>query len=610
MKYFFDLRKTLIKFVQRKIDNMKNKSLTNTLRTMKKVRFPLFSKIILSALVLSSCGGLKKMQDQKNLVKYEVTPKVLEMQNGEVALSITGKYPAKYFNKKAIMTVTPVLKYAGGETAFKPVVIQGEQVKANNPVIKYAEGGTLPAYSDKITYKDDMFRSDLVVRAQVYIAGKEDKKLDLGEIKIGDGVIATSKLVLINPKAILLADKFERVTPTSAQAEIMYLINRYEIRPSELKKEDLKKLNEYFKKAEKNPRLKIKGLKVSAFASPDGAFTLNDKLSGNREKSAEKFIKEELKKDKLKEADSANFLSLLKTPEDWDGFKSLMEASNIKDKELVLRVLSMYSDPEVRDKEIKNIAQAWTEIKEQILPKLRRAQYIVNADKIGYSDEELVTMATTIPDSLNLEELLYAAKLMKELDKKAAVYKKAADKFPTDYRAKNNLGYIYVQMNNLADAKTSFEAAKAIKDDDVVKNNLGVVALLQNDVASAEELFTASLGAGDVVNYNLGIINITKGKYDAAIANYGNACEFNAGLAKLLNKQYEPALTTLGCVKEDNANVYYLKAIIGARTDNTDVLFNNLRAAVGKDASLKENAKKNVEFLKYFENDTFKSIVQ
>ncbi len=287
-----------------------------------------------------------------------------------------------------------------------------------------------------------------------------------------------------------------------------------------------------------------------------------------------------------------------------------MEKSDIQDKDLILRVLSMYSDPNVREKEIRNISQAFEEIKVKILPELRRSKFVVNAEESGYSDEQLVELSSSNPDTLSLEELLYAANLVQDMNKKAEIYRKASAKYPNDVRSKNNLGYVLIALGQLDEAKTVLEEAKAIEDNNAVKTNLGAIALLKGDTATAEALLTAAISAGEAPNYNLGILNIIKGKYDIAISYFGNACDYNAALAKLLNKNYEAAINTIGCTKEESAKVYYLKAVLGARTENSDMVFNNLRTAVGMDVNLKAYAAKDVEFIKYFNDETFKSIIQ
>ncbi len=574
---------------------------------MKRLKLNLLTLGVVS-IILSSCGGLNKMVENSKTVKYEVQPSPLETNGGEVAVTIKTTFPEKYFNKKAVVTATPILKYEGGQTEFEPTVLQGEKVEANNKVIPYAGGNY--SYSGKIAYKPEMLKSELVVEMSARI--KDKTPVAIPGIKIADGVIATSTLVKIDPKAVLVGDKFQRVTPDNYDAEILYLINQADVRNSELKKDDIKKFQDQLTNASKAAdKVAIKGAKISSYASPDGPMTLNEKLSDKRGGTAEKYLEGELKKLKVQGYDVNGFLNKVATAEDWDGFKKLMEASSIQDKELVLRVLSMYSDPAVRNKEIKNIAEAFNEIKVKVLPQLRRSQMFVNVENIGYSDDQIKALVQSKPDTLKLEEILYAATLTTDINEKARIYGIAAKNFPNDFRPKNNLGYVYLEMGKTADAKSSFEAAKVIENNDVVKNNLGAVALMEGDLAKAEELFTSAMGAGDVVNYNLGIIKIKKADYPAAVNYFGNKPSFNAALAQLLNKETDKSLTTLGDLGESkDAMVYYLKAVAGARAGKEEIVLNNLRRAVELDASLKAYAKKDAEFLKYTSNEGFTSIVQ
>ncbi len=573
---------------------------------MKKVILNKIIFLIPLSIVMFSCSGLKKMKDLASNAKYEATPKVLEMNNGEVELTISGNFPPKYFNKNAVVTVTPIVKYEGGQIELQSKKLQGEKILGNEQVIAYEAGGSF-SYSDKFAYKDEMMRSTVEVQVTATVKNNTE---NLGSYKVADGIIITPKLVRLEPKTIFLPDRFQRATPVTRSADILYDINKANIRPSELKKPEVKALTSYIDSLAKIPRYQIKGIEIASAASPDGPVKLNTDLSDSRSNSATKFLKEQGKKAKVNVLLSDSLLSVLKTPEDWEGFKELMEKSDIKDKDLVLRVLSMYSDPEVREREIRNIAEAFEEIKVKILPQLRRSKFIVKAEAIGYSDEELIQIAQTNADTLTLEEMLYAANLVKDFEQKAEIYKKASVKFPNDVRPKNNLGYVLILLGRYDEAKAALEEAKNIENNDAVKTNLGAVALLQGDLASAEELLTSAVAAGEAPNYNLGILNIIKGKYDIAVSYFGNACDYNAALAKLLNKNYEAAINTIGCSKDESAQAYYLKAVLGARTDNSDMVFNNLRTAVAKDIKLKAYAAKDVEFLKYFEDETFKSIIQ
>jgi tetratricopeptide (TPR) repeat protein len=571
---------------------------------MKKVNLNLLS-ILLAVFVLSSCGGLNKMKKDAPNVKYDVTPKVLEAHAGEVSVAVKGTYPEKYFDKKTILELTPVIKYEGGETALNSITVQGESVKDNNPVINLS-GGSF-SYADKTAFKEEMRVSELEVRIR---GTRGSKTVDFDPVKLADGVIATSTLTVIKPKPVMMKDNFKRIIPNTKEAQILYLINRAEVRPAELRKEEVVALRDFIAEAVKDERIQLKEAGINAYASPDGPIDLNEKLSNNRKETANKVLADEIKKAKVEEASTPSFYNTKSLGEDWDGFKAMMEKSDVKDKELILRVLSMYSDPVVREKEIKNISAAYEEIAVKILPQLRRSVLAINYEQIGYSDEEILAIWTSGEDKLNLEELLYGATLTEDWDAKLAMYKKAAEKYPNCFRAHNNIGYVYMKMKNPADAKLAFEAAQKLGDNDVAKNNLGAVALVEGDLVKAEEYFTSVSKASDETNYNLGIISLIKGDYAKASNFFGNNCNVNSGLARLLNNQVDDAYRLLNCIEEPSAMAYYLKAVIGARKQDNTILFDNLRTAVGKDGSLKAYAKKDMEFAKYFQDSTFRSIVE
>jgi len=537
---------------------------------------------------------------------YKVTPEILEERGDIVEMKIDVKYPAKYFNKKAILTVTPILKYEKGETAYPAKTFQGEGVQANNQAIAFATGGTA-TIAGSVPFATEMMKSELIVRVEADLKGK---KLPFGDFKLADGVIATSKLVMIDPKPVMISDKFQRIIPESMMADILYVINRAEIRPAQLKKEEWVKVMNFINQANASDRIALKNLEVSAYASPDGALKLNDKLAQKREGSASQYLKKELKKSKIAEVENEGFLTKKYTAEDWDGFKRLMENSNIQDKELILRVLAMYSDPVVREKEIKNIALAYKVIAKDILPQLRRSKLTVNTDIVGYSDDELKSLWTSNPDILKLEEILYTATLVADLNTKLAIYNKASANYPNCFRAKNNAGYVNILLGNVDAAQANFEKAKELQNNDAVNNNLGCVALMKGDLPKAQELFTASMGAGPAVNYNLGIIKVIQGDYDAASNYFGNVDEFNTALVKYLKKDSDGALSTLGRVEKDFAKKDYLRAVVAAKQSKDDLVFESLRLAFSKDSSLKNRAKVDIEFAKYFENQVFKGLVQ
>ncbi len=571
---------------------------------MKKIRS--YFILILAAAFLSSCSGLNKMKKEAGDVKYEVTPKVLEAHGGLVNVTIKGTIPEKYFNKKATLQVTPVLSYAGGETALDKVeVLQGEKVTANNKVITKAGGDF--TYTSSIPYKDAMKMSELVLRTTASI---KDKSLDFDPLKLADGVIATSTLVEKHAMPIYMKDNYVRITPETKMADINYVINQADVRNSELKGEDVKLLKEYISTVSTNPNKQLKGAVVSSYASPDGKFEENEKLSGKRGTSADKVIKKEFTKVEAAKADG--FFSSLTTAEDWDGFKTEVENSSIQDKDLILRVLSMYSDPEVREKEIKNMSSAYEALKTDILPKLRRSKMVVNVDSIGHTDEQILAQAKSDPKVLSEEEILRAGSLTTDANEKLAFYTAAAESFPTSIRTHNNVGCALLSLGKTDEALASFEKAKAIENNDVVKNNTGFAYLVKGDLVKAEELFNSMTAATTESKWGLGVIAITKGEYDKAVNYFGTEPCFNLALAQVLKGDVTKAKATLDSMKEmcKCGLPSYLKGIVGARLDDKTYMLNGLKEAIGFKADWKAYAKTDLEFAKYFADDAFKALVQ
>ena len=570
-------------------------------------KFRSYFILILAAALLSSCSGLNKMKKNSNLVKYEVTPKVLEAHAGMVNVTIKGTFPAKYFDKKTTVTATPVLTYAGGETAFDKVqVLQGESVQANNKVITTTAGGDF-TYTSTIPYKDVMKMSELVLRVK---AVRGNKSLDFDPVKIADGVIATSTLVEKEGKPIWMKDNYVRVNPEAKAAAIHYLINMADLRSSELKSEDIAMLKDYIKTASADPNKQLKGVAVSSYASPDGSMKINEPLSEKRGATADKFIKKEF--EKIDAAKNPGFFDSKTTAEDWDGFKSEVEKSSIQDKELILRVLGMYSDPDVRDKEIKNMSAAFEILKTDILPRLRRSNMVVNTDLVGRDDNQILSQMKSDPKALSLEEMLRAGSLTNDMNEKLKFYQVTADNNPKDFRAANDVGCTFLALGKTDEAIAAFEKAKMIQNNDVIKNNLGFGSLVKGNMAKAEEYFNSMTAATTESKWGLGVIAITKGEYDKAVNFLGTEPCCNLALAQLLKGDVNKAKTTLDSMKErpKSGKPSYLRAIVGARLDDKNYMISNLKEAVSSNPDLKAYAKTDLEFAKYFNDDTFKSTVQ
>ena len=569
--------------------------------------FRSIATLSLARLVIVSCSPLNKMKKRAGEMGYKVTPEVLEEKGEMVDVKIDVTIPAKFFNKNVTVVATPVLKYQGGEKAFEPTTLQGENVQGNNVVVPYETGKTI-TYTGQIPFEDAMRISDLVVDIK---ASKGAKSVNFDGTKIAEGVIATATLVNNDPALALGKDNFQRITPEQNEAAIYYLINSSQIRNNQVKSEEIKAMEQFLKDAKADEDVNLKNIEIQSYASPDGTYDWNEKLANKREGSSDNFLKKNMKKNKMEEYKDLDFFKKYVVAEDWEGFKKAMEASSIRDKELILRVLAMHSDPEVREREIKNIASAYSTIADQILPKLRRSKFVVNAERIGKSDEEIRSLAKSDPSALNVEELLYAATLFDNNADKLAVYESAMSQFPNDWRGFNDAGMTLFEMGKVAEAKADLQKADALSaNNKVVKNNLGAVELKNGNIQEAEVLFGAATGVGNEVNYNKGIVAIKKGDYKAAVDYFGNCNCVNAALANILNGNNSEALKKLNEGKDDSALASYLKAVIGARNNDANMVLTNLKEACNKEAAMKGLAKTDMEFAKYFENGEFKTIVQ
>jgi tetratricopeptide (TPR) repeat protein len=489
---------------------------------------------------------------------------------------------------------------------LKPVTLVGEKAEGAGTKIKFKEGGSF-SYADKIAYTPDMKNADLKVTASGAV---KKKTKEIPAKKIGDGTIVTPLLTRPDEKAIMANDKFQKVLPVSAELEIFFVINESTVRPSEISRKETKEFKAFTKRAEAKG-FAMKNMNVSAYASPDGELSKNANLAEERAKHTIKAMMEELKKDKVSAGKEESFYNKVTTAEDWEGFKKLLEASDIKDKDLILRVLTMYTDGDQREKEIKNLSQTWTVLKEKILPKLRRSVSTLNCDSLSRTDDRITQLAGSSPDSLNNEELLYAATLTKDLNTKMNIYKATEKRFPNDWRAANNVAYVALMQNKAGDAETELMKADQLSPNNpAVMNNLGIVYRWKGDRKKAKEYY-AKAGNSTEVSYNQGVIAILDGKYSEAVSKMGSANTFNAALAKVLNGQGDAAAQTLdNSPGKDDAISYYLKAIIGARTGKTDMAISNLKAAISKDGSYKDMARLDLEFFKLRDNADFKSITQ
>ena len=561
---------------------------------MKKSFF--FASVIAMA-VLTSCGTAVQPE------QVTVNPSPLTVVGDNVDATITGTFPVKKFSKKAVLTVTPVLKYEGGEAVGEPVTYVGEKAKENGKTVSYKEGAK---YSQQASFKyvPAMAKSELYLR---FTAKKGNKTVEIPDMKVADGVVATAKLAQAQDvKPQITADKFQRIIQEMQEADIRFLIQQSNLRNSELKTQEMKDLQAAIKDADQDEKKAINKLEVSGYASPDGGVKLNSTLADARQANAQKYLQKQLKKNKVKAEIESSV-----TAQDWEGFQKAMEESNIQDKDLVLRVLSMYSDPEEREAQIKNLSAVYKTIADEILPELRRSRLILTTDLIGKSDEEIAELAKNDPASLNVEELLYAATLTKDANEQMAIYKKAVELFPNDYRGYNNMGMLYFNQGSIAEARRSYtQALKIASSNPDVNYNAGVAALADNDLAMAQQYLGKAAGTQGDLNAAMGTLYTMKGEYAAAKNAYGDKPSNNAAVQQILNEDYAAARQTLARVENPNATTAYLAAIVGARTNDRDAVYSNLKAAIQRDAQFRKKAQKDIEFAKYQEDQQFQDIIK
>lgn len=546
-----------------------------------------------SVLALSSCSSKLGELSADN---FKVTPNPLESKGGQVAVTINGTFPEKYLKKKAVVTVVPELRYGNGQAAQgQAATFQGEKVEGNDQTISYKMGGN---YTMRANYKyvPEMQKSDLYMTFDAYV-GKKKKKVEVPAVKVAEGVIATSELytsTLSGSGACIAADTFQRVRAQRQEAQIKFLINQANLRKSELKNNSITEFVKMLKEINADrEKLNLKNVEVLAYASPDGTLDFNDKLAGKRQNVSVDYAKKQVKNAKLESDVTGSY-----TAEDWDGFQKLVAASNIQDKDVILRVLSMYQDPEEREQQIRNMSAGFRELADGILPELRRSRLIINYELIGRSDQQIKDQYAADATQLSVDEMLYAATLESSVDAKESIYKKTTQVYPNDYRAYNNLATIAFEKGNY-DAAKNYLAQAQSKNSNApeVNANLGLIALKNGNISEAEGYIAKANTATDY-NKVLGSLNLAKGDYATAEQNLkGYNCNTTA-LAQILNKNYAGAASTLNNIEKKDAMTDYLQAILNARQGNNDAASSYLRSALQKDPSLATYANNDLELSK------------
>lgn len=541
------------------------------------------------ALSLSSCG---KKLGQFSSDYFTCAPNPLEVVGVNVPARVSAKIPAKFFVKNAEVTVTPTLKFNGTEVTSQPYTFQGEKVRGNNPVISYQNGGTqtIPV---NFVYQPEMAKSELYLN---FTVKQGSKVYTLPGVKVANGVLATAALAdAASVTPAIAPDAFQRIINEKYAADIMFLINQANIRANQLNTDAMEELRKEIREANGAENLQLEEINISSYASPDGGVELNTKLAANREKNTKEYMTKQLKKDKITEFGE---LTAQFTAQDWEGFQKLVQQSNIQDKDLILSVLSMYKDPEQREREIRNLSSVFEQLAETILPQLRYSRITASVNVIGKSDDEIRALAASDPSKLSVEEILYAATLTDNNSQKLKIYDAAARLYPNDYRTWNDLGMAQYIDKDYDAAKASFAKAASMSKKAEPAMNLGLIELLQGNNAKANQYFGSAAGVEELAGA-LGTYYLKEGDAAAAERAFGNTKSNNAALAQILNKNYTKAKSTLGAIDTPDATTYYLMAILGARTNNESMLNTNLRQAVKLDPAMAKKAVNDLEFSRF-----------
>lgn len=533
---------------------------------------------VILAFAAAACSSPEKMTEMAEELTVGCEPAVLEVIGGKIDADVTVTYPADYFHPKAILEVTPVIVYEGGEVKMEPFMFQGEKVKDNYQVVPSA--GSTVTKKVSFDYAPGMEKCYLELRGTVKY---KTASTNLPSKKVADGANTTYMLVCRKGVVDYKTDNYQDVITQKAEGQILYNINSAEVRDNQLSSKSIKDFQAAIDAIKSNDRMNIVSTDVVAYASPDGEEDKNAELSDNRSKSAEKAFGTVTKKQAIDAP-----VNVKSVAEDWEGFQELVAASDMEDKDLIIRVLSMYSDPTVREKEIRNLSAVYQTLAKEVLPELRRARFIANVEFTNYTSEELLELIDSNIDILDEEALLRAATLVEDNDGKLAIYRKAVDKFDSQ-RAQYNIAATYINMGEIGRAKNAL--SKVAEDSDVY-NALGVIALREDDINAAAEYFAIANSKAGVEN--AAIIDIIDGEYEAAAEKLAGKKTFNAALVQLLTGNNGPA----SAFDEDCAKSAYLRAVAAARNGDSTVVKAELEKA-SKDENLAQKAAKDVEFAQY-----------
>ena len=546
--------------------------------------------------IFSSCSMIKELE-------YEVTQNPLHMKGGDVTLQINGKFIEKGLNAKAVAEITPIFFCKdGNEIPFQTEIYQGPKAAGNGKVVPST--GLPFTYTSTIPYQKSMDEGEVKVQVLVKMGSKTE---DIMSQKIADGTIITSKLIVLDDQVISSSEcNFKRINSFTKSATINFNKAKYNVSSKELRDSDVKDLLSFISSSmQEGSRIEIKSIQISSFASPEGEVDLNDNLAQDRGNSTMKSLVSKSRRMKFDAGKETSFYKVVPKGEDWEGFKTEVSKTDNEDKDLILRVLQMTPDLNKREKEIRNMAKSYAFLEKKVLPQLRRSVVTVNYEEVGYSDDELKNLVATNPDTLSLEEIIQATLNEQDMNIQLKNYNNAARLFPNDWRIKNNTGYIMYMLGDNEGASKSFEDALAITDNSIVSNNVAAVNHVLNGKSSDEIISLFESSNTTQSKYNLGLIQIEEGKYEESITSMGDTKSYNYALVNILAEHYDAASDVIDELDLKDAKSYYLKAIIGARTSNTEMVLENLKLSFEKDASLKDMAKKDREFIKFFENSDF-----
>ena len=551
-------------------------------------RLPLIFSLIL---LISSCG-LDTMISKFNTIDFTVTPTQVEVHGGNIEIELEVKIPEKYFQKTAEADFRAMLApSADSETKvfFDPVKLQGEKISSNGKTIGYITGGQF-TYKSSLKYSEEMADYDLFATA---IATMNDNSKSLGAVKVAEGVMATATRVKDSEEVAISNHTYEKVTVLEETAVIYFTVNQSNIRYSQKSSDEIKRLKEFAKLG-----YETKNIEISSYASPEGTLDINDKVSDNRGESTFNYAKRLMKKLKVEGANNNDLYIKSSRGEDWGGFNKLVNTSNMKDKNKVLNIVRNQKDPQKREEAIRDMAEIYDAIEDDVLPKLRKATITLRVYEPKKTEEDIVSLATADPSQLDIKELLYAASLIEDNSIKKTIYNTVSKSFPNDYRAYNNLAGIYIKEKNMNKAIDMLgKASKYNANAPEVNENKGIIAALEGDYDKAASLYSSS----NASNINKGILAIKTGDYSSASAKLkGNG--FNATLAKLMNGN--PVATT-----DNTAEGNYLNAIVNARTGNYDKCIDYLSKAIQMNANYKNEALKDFEFKNLKDKAEFQALV-